>query len=57
MCARSVTENFNCDDYEPGALLGQYDMIVDNDMKRCLEGSIFIFGSDRISTSFVVGNG
>ena len=27
MCARSVTENFNCEEYEPGGLLGQYDYV------------------------------
>ena len=41
MCARSVTENFNCEEYEPGGLLGQYDYV--KCVKMSLEREAYSF--------------
>ena len=39
MCARSVTENFNCEEYEPGGLLGQYYYYM-YDYVKCVKMSL-----------------
>ena len=41
MCARSVAENFNCEEYEPGGLLGQYDYV--KCVKMSLEREAYSF--------------
>ena len=57
MCARSVTENFNCEEYEPGGLLGQYDYV--KCVKMSLEREAYSFfdpiGSPPL-TLLVMGN-